>query len=522
MDAVALLVPPERRREAAVLAWLVLEGGSGGLYVLCGPPGCGKSLVLEALLARCALAPPDPAAPTAVVAARCLRPEAAPHALCAALARAAPSVPCSAPSGACRTSRDAAAHAHAAAAAHTPMHTPLRLLVAVDSGAAPLGPAEDAAWAALAAWPRLLGAAGAVCSVVVAARACPPDVAALHAPTVLPLAPYTRAQCVAIAARLYVPRTPGLAPAAPDDPLAAPRGVAAYIDLLASLFLSEHAPAVRPLLRLALQHEQLYRDCVRRALAAAPAGTGTGSSRAAALLDGRARFTDLCARQRVAARDHAAGALIAGLPVKALHTLIACYLAAHTRAAQDCAFEREPPEGAGAPGCDDENNKDSSTKEDEDDSSSSGTGEKRKGRARARPRAARLQLTTMVPNARGFPLRRALYIQRHLFGCTASCTARDGTARAASAADAGLTPSERLALLEDDAAPHDFGVAVRELTRLALLRPLPAPTLAQHVVLADTLAQRYECTAPRTLVHEAAAALVPPLCLDEFVAPGTS
>ena len=122
----------------------------------------------------------------------------------------------------------------------------------------------------------------------------------------------------------------------------------------------------------------------------------------------------------------------------------------------------------------------------------------------------------MVPNARGFPLWRALFIQRHLFGCAASCTARDGTADAAD-----LTPSERLVLLDDDAAPHDFGVAVRELTRLALLRPLPAPTLAQQVVLADSLALRYECTAPRALVHEAAAALVPPLSLDEFVAPGT-
>ena len=520
MDAVAQLVPPERRREAAVLAWLVLEAGSGGLFVLCGPPGCGKSLVVEALLACAAAAAPR----GPLVAARCLRPEAAPSALCAALARVAP---CPAPSGACRTSRDTAAHVHAACA--TRAGTALRLLVVVDGGAAPLGPADDAAWAALAAWPRLLARAGAVCSVLAAARACAPDFAALHAPTVLPLAPYTRAQCVAVAARLYAPCAPGFAPPARDDPLASTRGVAAYLDLLARLFLAEHAPAVRPLLRLALQHEQLYRACVSRALAAAASASAsesasdTARARAAALLDGRARFTDLCARQRIAARDHAAAALLAALPVKALHTLIACYLAAHTRAAQDGAFVREPLPGAAANGGDGTGSGVADGADGDDDSKT----ETRRGRARTpvRARAARLQLTTVVPNARGFPLRRALFIQRHLFGCTASCTARDGSSSSSSSSSsstADLTPSERLALLEDDAAPHDFGGAVRELTRLALLRPLPAPTLAQQVLLADTLAQRYECTAPRTLVHEAAAALVPPLCLDEFVAPGAS
>ena len=509
MDSVLLLVPPERRREAAVLTWLVLEGGSsGGLYVLCGPPGCGKSLVLEALLAGCTApssvtseALPKPV----VVAARCLRPAAAAPALCAALTRTNPGAACPAPAGSCRTSRDIAAHVQVASSNPSATATSsMRLLVLLDLGATPLGPADEASWAALAAWPRLFAVHGAACSVVVAARTCPPDVAALHAPTVLPLAPYTRSQCVSVAARLYVPRT---GPA--SSALGTPRAAAAYLDLLARLFLAERVPAVRTLLRLALAHEGLYTACLSRALASAGPQPDP-AARARALLAGRARFTDLCARRAAAAPARTGPALLAALPVKALHTLIACYLAAHTRAPQDFAFQRLDggSNNTSSSGTNSDNgaNKDTSKGEEK-----SATKPKHVPR-----RATRLQVTTVLPNARGFPLRRALFIQRHLFGCHASCAARDGGAGDAE----GLAPGERLAVLEDDAAVHDFFGAVRELTRRALLRPLPSPTLAQQLLVADSLAQRYECLAPRTLVHAAAAALVPPLSLDEFISPG--
>ena len=489
------LALPERLRETLTLAWLAYEG-PGGLYVVCGPPGSGKSAVFETLVAPAVECARSGRALPFVAVAHCARPESAPAALCKALDAAVPFCACPV-AGGCRTAREIAAHARQAEAAGTlAANRALRLVLFVDGGSQL---AANDSWAGLAALQRLLGGGprAAVCSVLVAARECPAAFAALHGPTVVPLEPYTRAQCVAIAARLLAAAFAGT-----GDLLSEHDEAATFVGLLASLFLSEEAPVVRTLLRLALQHEELYRTCVQNARAAATATTPTAAKNNGLrprdpMLEARARFADACARQHAVGREKDTLSLLGMMPVKVKHTLIACYLAAHTKPSQDFAFERapEPPSQAAR-----------------------GKGKKGSKATKPQRRSTSLKLVAMRAQACHFALRRAAFIQQHLFGNTAVCATVDADGEA----DRSLSESARIFVQEDEAALFDFFAAVRELARVALVRMVPCATVAQQLVVAGTLSQHYECTASRMLVHTAAVSLDPPLFLEEFVSPAAT